>query len=110
MKKTKTLFAFFLSILFLNACSAISEGMSEGKRKGSDEFLVEKKAPLVLPPSFGELPLPTTSTKKNAVFAEESKSSIEEMISQGSSADTGQKNNNLSKSIEKSIIEKINEK
>tara|TARA_B100000787_G_scaffold125050_1_gene94347 strand:+ start:258 stop:488 length:231 start_codon:yes stop_codon:yes gene_type:complete len=69
MKKTKTLFAFFLSILFLNACSAISEGMSEGKRKGSDEFLVEKKAPLVLPPSFGELPEPGAKAKKNEVVA-----------------------------------------
>tara|TARA_B100000795_G_scaffold38724_1_gene25490 strand:- start:128 stop:460 length:333 start_codon:yes stop_codon:yes gene_type:complete len=110
MKKTKTILVICLTLLMLNACSSISEGMSDGKRKGSDEFLIKKKAPLVLPPSFGELPLPTTSTKKNAVFAEESKSSIEEMISQGSSADTGQKNNNLSKSIEKSIIEKINEK
>jgi len=110
MKKTKTLFAFFLSILFLNACSAISEGMSEGKRKGSDEFLVEKKAPLVLPPSFGELPEPGAKAKKNEVVAKKNKLSIEEMLGQNSSTDINKKTNNLGKSIEKSIIEKINEK
>ena len=28
------------------------------KKNNSDEFLLEKKIPLVLPPNYGELPLP----------------------------------------------------
>ena len=107
MKKNKKLFVIFLTFLALNACSSISEGMNEGKRKGSDEFLVEKKAPLVLPPSFGELPEPGAKAKKNEVVAKKNKLSIEEMMGQNSSTDTN--NNELNKSIEKSIIEKINE-
>ena len=109
MKKIKTIFIIFLTLLILNACSAISEGMDEGKRKGSDEFLVEKKAPLVLPPSFGKLPEPGTKTKENIETIKESGQSIEEMMGQKSSVDNNKENNGLSKITEKNIIEKINE-
>ena len=109
MKKTKILFSFFLAIILLSACSTITEGMSEGKRKGSDEFLVEKKAPLVLPPNFGELPEPGTEAKDNEESAKKNQLSIEEILGKKSSTDINKENNNLDKSIEKSIIDKINE-
>ena len=109
MKKIKTLFAIFLLPLLLNACSSINEGMSGSKRKGNDEFLVEKKAPLVLPPSFGELPEPGTKVKENEVDAKENRLSIEEILNKNSSTNINKENNILNKSIEKSIIEKINE-
>ena len=48
MKKIKLLTVIFLSLLFLNSCSTVAEGLTGGKKKGSDEFLIEKKAPLVL--------------------------------------------------------------
>ena len=109
MKKIKTIFIIFFTLLALNACSTINEGMNEGKRKGSDEFLVEKKAPLVLPPSFGELPEPGNKTKENIKTIKESGLSIEEMMNQNSSVDNNKENNGLSKTTEKNIIEKINE-
>mgnify|MGYP001380608378 CR=1 FL=1 len=109
MKKTNKIFVTFLTLLALNACSSISDSMNEGKTKGSDEFLVEKKAPLVLPPSFGELPEPGTKTKENVASTKENKLSIEKMVGQSPSANANSDNNGLSKSIEKSIIEKINE-
>jgi len=108
MKKIKSLTVIFLSLLFLNSCSTVAEGLTGSKKKGSDEFLVEKKAPLVLPPRFGELPEPgkkignTTSTEKNDL-------SIEDMLNQGNSIETSKKKENSNNSIEKSIIEKINE-
>ena len=37
---------------------------SNKKKNGSDEFLVEKKSPLVMPPNYDELPIPTTSIGK----------------------------------------------
>ena len=58
MKKTNLLTIIFLSLLLLNSCSSVVEGLGGTKKKGSDEFLVEKKSPLVLPPSFGKLPEP----------------------------------------------------
>jgi|TARA_B110000114_G_C14754480_1_gene262348 hypothetical protein len=109
MKKTKKLFVIFLTLLMLSACNTISKGMSEGKRNGSDEFLVKKKAPLVLPPSYGELPEPGTKVKENIATVKESKLSIEEMMGQSFPTDTNNGNNELNKSIEQSIIEKINE-
>ncbi len=47
---------FFL--IFLNSCQSVKEGLSGKKQKSSDEFLVEKKNPLELPPEYGELPVP----------------------------------------------------
>ena len=110
MNKTNPAIAIFLTLLLLNACSSIVEGLSGSKKKGSDEFLVEKKAPLVLPPSFGELPEPGVKTDENTASTEENISSIEEIINQSSSVGTSKENNDLNDSIEKSIIEKINEK
>ena len=48
----------FSIILFLYSCSSISEGFSNNKKNSSDEFLVEKKSPLVKPPEFDQLPVP----------------------------------------------------
>ena len=110
MNKTKSLIVIFLTLLLLNACGTIAEGLGGSKKKGSDEFLVEKKAPLILPPSFGELPEPGKKTDENVMSTKEEISSIEEIINKSSSTDTSEKNNNLKNSIEESIIEKINKK
>ena len=109
MKKIKSLTVIFLSLLFLNSCSTVAEGLTGGKKKGSDEFLIEKKAPLVLPPSFGELPEPGTKKVENTTSTEESDLSIEDLLNQGSSTEISKKKDDSNNSIEKSIIEKINE-
>ena len=103
MNKTKQTISIFLILFFLNACSSVVEGLSGNKKKGSDEFLIEKKAPLVLPPNFAELPEPKTSIPKR------DNSSIEEIINQSSTTEISKENKDLDSSIEKSIIEKINE-
>ena len=109
MNNSKSIIAIFLTLLLLNACGTIAEGLGGSKKKGSDEFLVEKKAPLVVPPSFGDLPEPEIKKNENVASAKKNDSSIEEMINQSSSIDTSKKTNDLNTSIEKSIIEKINE-
>ena len=109
MKKIKPIIVIFLTLLFLNACSSVVEGLGGSKKKGSDQFLVEKKTPLVLPPSFGDLPEPANKTKEKIANTKENGLSIEELIGKSSSVNNNKENNNLNKSIEKSIIEKINE-
>ena len=50
-----------LIIIFLIlpiSCQSIKDGLSGKKYESSDEFLVIKKNPLVLPPDFNELPKP----------------------------------------------------
>ena len=58
MKKIFKLTTFIFSILILNSCGTVKEGFSSQKKNSIDEFLVEKKSPLVMPPDFNELPLP----------------------------------------------------
>ena len=110
MKKTSPLTASFLILLFLNSCGTISEGLGGSKKKGSDEFLVEKKSPLVLPPSFGELPEPGKEPKKNLISSKKDNSDIKSIIDQSSSKDMSENNNDIQSSIEDSIIKKIKEK
>jgi len=110
MKKTNPLIASFLIILFLNSCGTVAEGLGGSKKKGSDEFLVEKKSPLVLPPSFGELPEPGKETGQNIILDKKDTSNIEDIINQSSSTSTSEKSDDTINSIEQSIIKKINEK
>ena len=110
MKKTNPLIASFLIILFLNSCSTVAEGLGGSKKKGSDEFLVEKKSPLVLPPSFGELPEPGNEPEENIISDEKDTSDIKDIINQSSSTDASKKSDDTKNSIEQSIIKKINEK
>ena len=110
MKKNNLLIASFLILLFLNSCGTIAEGLGGSKKKGSDEFLVEKKSPLVIPPSFGELPEPGKEPEENIISEKKDTSDIEDIINQSSSANTSEKSDDTKNSIEQSIIKKINEK
>ena len=50
---------FFIFILFLLAsCQSAEEILTLQKKTNTDEFLVEKKNPLVLPPNYNKLPTP----------------------------------------------------
>ena len=51
-----------LFLTFLNNCNSVREVMS-GEQRTTDEFLVKKKDPLVLPPKYGELPLPKSKVE-----------------------------------------------
>ena len=58
----------FILLLFnlVNGCQSLKDGL-QGKKKSNNaqEFLIEKKSPLVLPPDFDKLPLPTSKSEKN---------------------------------------------
>ena len=110
MKKTNPLIASFLILIFLNSCGTVAEGLGGSKKKGSEEFLVEKKSPLVLPPSFGELPEPGKKPEENITLDKKKTSDIEDIINQSSSSSINKKSDNTKNSIEQSIIKKINEK
>ena len=61
MKNKSKLYLILISALLLNSCGAGIKEALEGKRKSKsgDEFLIQKKNPLSLPPNFGELPTPS---------------------------------------------------
>ena len=65
MIKKFNLFITFVTIIFLfNSCGAVKEGFSSQKKNIKDEFLVEKKSPLSMPPDFDELPVPKADIEK----------------------------------------------
>ena len=74
----KHLKIFILSnlFLFLLSCGTVKEGFSNQKKNNSDEFLVEKKTPLVMPPNYNELPEP----KINQQEIKEEKNSIKSLL------------------------------
>ena len=51
MKKFIIFFFFFI----LTSCQSVKDGFTLKKKNNSDEFLVEKKNPLVLPPDYGKI-------------------------------------------------------
>ena len=64
---------------FLQSCSSVSEGFKLKKGNTGDEFLVEKKNPLVLPPNFNDLPTPKDVADTNQV--ENIENEIEDLLS-----------------------------
>mgnify|MGYP001279136981 CR=1 FL=1 len=98
----KILRFFLILILFavISSCGTIKEGFSNQKKGGSDEFLVEKKSPLVMPPNFNELPKP-----KEKIEEDKSTNSIKDLIVEDSvnDDDTSKENSNLEETLLKKI-------
>jgi len=98
------LLIFFQLILFLYSCSTIKEGFTNQKKSSSDEFLVEKKSPLVMPPDYNDLPVPD----QNKETAETNENKIKDLVTKKKN-ENGQNNNTVDSNldIEQSILKKI---
>ena len=84
---------------------SVSKRCTNVKKKSSaDEFLVEKKSPLVLPPVFGELPLPGEKLEEK----KESKSEdIQITLGENEMIKKENTKNQQPSSIEESVLKKI---
>ena len=96
---------FILSnlFLFLLSCGTVKEGFSNPKKNSSDEFLVEKKTPLVMPPNYNELPEP----KVNQQEIKEEKNSIKSLLLQEDDTLNDNEIDDKDKKLEESLLEKI---
>ena len=65
MKKFNLLFIFGIALIILSGCDTAKKAFQNPKKNSSDEFLVEKKSPLILPPEFNELPVPNQNKDTN---------------------------------------------
>ena len=83
MNKITTAFILLTTIL-LFSCQSIKDGLSGKKSENSDEFLVKKKNPLVIPPKYLELPQPKSSVIDSTLERIEEETNIEELIKTGS--------------------------
>ena len=56
-------------MFFLESCGTwdqVKKGLTGQKTTSSDEFLVEKKDPLIKPPNFEELPVPGSNSSNTS--------------------------------------------
>ena len=106
MKKNFKKFILFISLaLFMNGCSSVKDGLSGKKQNNSDEFLIKKKTPLILPPDFNSLPMPKNI---NSVNQQKKELNIKEILEIKSDT-KNETSSTTSKSVllEESIIKKI---
>ena len=95
------LLIFFQLILFLYSCSTIKEGFTNQKKSSNDEFLVEKKSPLVMPPDYNDLPVPD----QNMETSETNENKIKDLVTKNENENNNSEDGNLD--IEQSILKKI---
>ena len=103
MKNINQLIFICLAFVFLSSCAAVQEGFSSNKKTGSDAFLVEKKAPLVMPPNYDELPIPKPENQQN----EEKTDNIKQLISNDNDSTNKSISSGNNDSLEENILEKI---
>ena len=88
---------------FVTSCadtaSSIKRGLTGAKKTSGDEFLIQKKDPLILPPDYENLPIPNeeTVTEEISTFEKNLGTLIED-------------NSSTSSSVEDSILKNIRSK
>ena len=91
-------------IYILSSCGTLKEGFTNQKKNNNDEFLVEKKSPLIMPPEYNELPLP--NSESNQALSEEN--SIKKLITnEEKTTNTSNANSSESTGFEETLLEKI---
>ena len=105
MEQITKLLILLIFMITLNSCGTIKEGFVSQKKNSTDEFLVKKKSPLVMPPEFYELPIPGNNNQEQK---NDENSDIKSLIT-GSENETSKSQNNSNQDInlENSILEKI---
>ena len=99
----KKIFLNLIILCLVSGCNSISEGFKLKKGNTGDEFLVEKKNPLVLPPDFSELPQPGSTNISN----ENESESFENKILSNNNSDKGEASISEANSTEDFILKNI---
>ena len=101
-----------ISLIILNSCglgSSIKSAVTGQTKPVGDEFLVEKKNPLTVPPDIDELPVPLDKEEQDQTDDEED-IDIKKVLKINENKDSNSESNNESQnSLEKSILEKISD-
>ena len=107
MIKNKLVLILIIILSFsLYACESLKTAVGGKKRsEQSDEFLVQKKNPLAMPPDYEELPTPGNQEVSPETFSEDDEVKDILNIEGGETLDTN--DNDSSSDLESSIIKKI---
>ena len=110
MKRIKTTVQVIFILIFVASCQSAKNVLTgkEAQSKG-EEFLVEKKNPLVVPPDFDQLPVPNKN-KKNISQSEQIDEEIENLFKNSEESEASDSSTNTSQSAEEFVLKKINKK
>ena len=100
LKKIIYLFALIFFVVSCDTLSSVKRGLTGEKRVSTDEFLIKKKDPLIMPPDYENLPTP-----EEKIAAKKELSTFEKTL--GISIED---NSSTSSSVEDSILKKIQSK
>ena len=103
IKNIKSLFLIIISTILISSCGSVQKAFDPQNKNTSDEFLVEKKSPLSMPPSFEELPVPSNQK----ITQENQTNSIKSLITDKKISDEKIINDEADKDFEQSILDKI---
>jgi PBP1b-binding outer membrane lipoprotein LpoB len=103
INKIKILFMITIFGLLFNSCSSVQKAFDPERKNSSDEFLIEKKSPLSMPPDFEKLPLPQNKQTNDQNQSDD----IETLITNSQLNNNEKKIGNTDKELEESIIDKI---
>ena len=95
---------FFGLLFILNACQSTKDAFTLKKNNSADEFLVEKKSPLVLPPDYGKLPQPDS---KQSNQSQKDEVDIKTLLSDDKNLTSKEDKNLKPSSIEDTVLNKI---
>ena len=106
MKNFKVVVLFILILTTLNSCGTVKEAFSTQKKNSTDEFLVEKKNPLKLPPDFDELPVPKSVED---IGEEQKNKEIKSLLtnSENNSENVKNNTNSTNKKLQDLLLDKI---
>tara|TARA_A100001011_G_scaffold76069_1_gene78209 strand:+ start:808 stop:1134 length:327 start_codon:yes stop_codon:yes gene_type:complete len=94
-------------LLFLYSCGSVGEALQGKKRSDQgDEFLIDKKNPLVMPPDFDKLPKPGEANVKSTKQIQNEDSNIKNLLKRSEIQEEAL-SSEQSSSIESSILKKI---
>ena len=98
------IFISTLLLIFLNNCQGLRDNLSMKKKANTDEFLVQKKNPLILPPNYDELPEPIKN--QDEIKQEEKELDLSKIFNDSEKTNT-QSSSSIDQSLEDSIRKKI---
>tara|TARA_Y100001970_G_C14053410_1_gene760193 strand:+ start:149 stop:475 length:327 start_codon:yes stop_codon:yes gene_type:complete len=105
--KYKKVIIQLLSLIFLYSCAGLTDALENKKRsENSDEFLVEKKNPLTVPPDMNELPVPLDQEEQKN--SEDDSTDIKKVLKiDETQKSIDESSDGENKNLEQSILEKI---
>ena len=90
-------------IFLLVSCGTVKDAFVNQKKNNTDEFLVEKKSPLVMPPDYNELPIPKEKIEQTDINENEFKT----LITQTNQDTKSDSNEDVNKNFEELLLDKI---